>query len=80
MFISGLLLNLAFISVRMRYVFALMDTGLTVFESSALNLSFLVCLVITKRTCKIFLVTGDAVLKCNANIVNEYFELERAVI
>lgn len=69
MFVSDLLLNLDFMSVRMKYVFALRDTGQTGFEVSALNLNFLVCLVITETTCKIFLVTGDAILICNTNIV-----------
>lgn len=74
---SGLLLNLDFFSIRMKYVFALRDTGQTGFGVSALNQNFLVCLVITKTICKIFLVTGDAILKCDANIVND---LESVVI
>lgn len=68
---SGLLFILDFMSARMRYVFALRDTGLTVFGVSAWNLNFLVCLVITKTKCKVFLVIGDAILKCDANIVND---------
>lgn len=74
---SGLLPNSDFYSVRMKYVFAMRDTGQTGFGISALNQNFLVCLVITKTICKIFLVTGDAILKCDANIVSD---LESIVI
>lgn len=63
MFMSVLLLNLDFMSVRIRYVSALRRTGLTVFWFSVLNGNFLVCFCISKRNRKIFLVIGDAIFK-----------------
>lgn len=63
MFTSCLLLYLDFILDRIRYVFPLRDTGVTVFWFSVLNGNFLVCFGRSKRRCKIFLMLGDAIFK-----------------
>lgn len=80
MFMSGLLLNSDFMSVRIRHVSALKDIGLTGFRLSVLNGNFLVYFIRSERNHKIFLVIGHAIFKYNINIVNGYIELKNATL